>query len=145
MNGRISLPALVFPFLLLGCRTVDVAARHAGPPPVCEVHGQPMAPELMRVSFSDAVYLQDYRRIAQMRFPRHGGTLLSGERDFRNPIETRVRDFVCPDCDRAWREFWKIPSPEKFLMRYWETKPVEPPRPAAGAVTPAPAGGRGSS
>ncbi len=90
-----------------GCRTVDVASRHIGPPPQCEIHGTEMAPEIIRASSGDVVYLGDYDRYARAHFPHHGGTILSGERGFYSELESRVRDFVCPDCTRACHEYWE--------------------------------------
>ncbi len=123
MSARVALLGLVLPLLIAGCRTVDVAGRHVGPPPICEVHGRPMTPELIRVSSGEVVYLRDYRKIAELQFPHHGGWLYSGEREFLAPYESKVRDFVCPDCDRAYREFWKLRAAEKISLQYWRDRP----------------------
>lgn len=48
-------------------------------------------------------YLDDVKQ----RFPHHGGVILSGEREYRHEFERRVRDFVCPDCTRAYEAYWK--------------------------------------
>lgn len=98
------------PLLAIGCRTVDVASRHSGPPPKCEIHGAEMRPELIRVSSGEVVYLWYYHQIAQARFPHHGGSVFSGEREFRHTFVRRVRDFVCPDCTEAYEEFWRKPE-----------------------------------
>jgi len=95
--------------LAAGCRTVDVASRHSGAAPQCEVHGTVMAPEFIRVSPGETVYLRDYEQIAQTRFPHHGGVILNGESEFTYPFVRRIRDFVCPDCTAAYDEFWRSP------------------------------------
>jgi hypothetical protein len=90
-----------------GCRSVDLASRHTGPPPVCEVHGVAMAPEWLSVSSGEVVYLPGYLKAVETRFPHHGGTILSGERGFRQLFERRVRDFVCPECTKEYEEYWR--------------------------------------
>ncbi len=102
-------PALVVvAALAIGCHTVDVASRHTGPPPKCEIHGKDMTPELIYVSPGEAVYLGGYPQYAEGHFPHHGVSILSGEREFsQNAFETRVRDFVCSDCTDAWDAYWR--------------------------------------
>jgi hypothetical protein len=93
--------------LTSACGPVDVASRQMGPPPKCEVHGTVMSPEVVRVSSGEIVYQRDYGEFARTHFPHHGGVVLSGERGFRHEFEPEVRDFVCPACTRAYRDYWK--------------------------------------
>lgn len=66
-----------------------------------------MAPEWISVSSGEVVYLLDYLDVVETRFPHHGGTILSGERRFRQTFVRRVRDFVCPECTKAYEEYWR--------------------------------------
>ena len=92
-----------------GCRSVEVASQDSGPALKCDVHGTEMHPEWIRVSSAEIKYLITYGYLDDLkRFPHHGGELMSGERGFRQPLERRVRDFVCPDCTRAHEAYWKI-------------------------------------
>ena len=93
----------------VGCRSVDIAAQHSGPPPKCEVHGTQMQPEWIQVSSGEMVYLvtYGYPDAVKRQFPHHGVVILSGEREFRHPFERRVRDFVCSDCTHAYEAYWK--------------------------------------
>jgi hypothetical protein len=93
--------------LVVGCRSVDVVSQHSNPAPKCEVHGVQMHPEWIDVSSSEAIYKPGYLDEMKRRFPHHGGVLLSGERGFSRPFESRVRDFVCSDCTRVYEEYWK--------------------------------------
>ena len=109
-----------------------------------------MKVEISRVSSAQVVYMREYYTISRMLFPHHGGTILSGERDFQYILEQRVRDFVCPDCDRAYAEFWKIPGGEKFDLAFWKNRSNQPPlqtptsgTPAAGAPVAPPSGAAG--
>ncbi len=92
---------------VIGCRSVDVASRHSGPPPKCEIHGSEMRAEWIQVSSGEVVYMIAYLDDVKQRFPHHGGVILSGEREYRHEFERRVRDFVCPDCTRAYEAYWK--------------------------------------
>ena len=92
---------------VIGCRSVDVAARHSGPPPKCEVHGTGMQPEWILVSPGEIVYVMAYLDDVKRGFPHHGVGILSGERAYRHEFERRVRDFVCPDCTHAYKAYWK--------------------------------------
>ena len=94
----------------VGCATVDVASRHTGPPPLCELHHVAMAPEFVSVGPGEVVYLPDYRKIARTRFPHHGGNFLRGEHDFGSLVAWKARDFVCPECTRVYQEFWRKPD-----------------------------------
>jgi hypothetical protein len=93
-----------------GCnRTVDLTAGHLGPAPRCEVHGTEMKPEIIEVSSGEMIYVQtEYSEPLKRDFPHHGGVILSSEREFRSDfVETHIRDFVCPDCTRAYHQWWE--------------------------------------
>ena len=92
---------------VVGCASVDLVAQHSGPAPVCEVHKTEMHPEWIHISTGDSVYMLDYLHTAQKEFPRHSGTILSGERQgLMQPFDRRVRDFVCNDCTAAYQQYW---------------------------------------
>jgi hypothetical protein len=92
----------------IGCASVDVASKHSGPLPTCEVHKTEMHPEWISISTGQIVYMLDYLHVAEQRFPHHGDTVFSGERvGLTQPLDRRLRDFVCSDCTRAYREYWK--------------------------------------
>lgn len=93
--------------ILIGCRSTDLTANYSGPAPRCEIHGKEMHPEWINVSSGNIVYMLSYLDIEKKQFPHHGDFLLSGERDFEQPLDRRVRDFVCPDCTKAFREYWQ--------------------------------------
>jgi len=70
-----------------------------------------MTSQVINLSSGEEVYIPGYREIARERFPHHGGNLLQGERDSIPAVSgrvyySRVRDFVCPDCDRAYHAWW---------------------------------------
>ena len=71
-----------------------------------------MTPQIISSPAAVAMYLlEDYREAAREQFPHHGGTLLQSERAAIPSIGgrvyyNRVRDFVCPDCDKAWSAWW---------------------------------------
>ena len=90
-----------------GCRSLDVASQHQGPPPSCEAHEVQMHPEWIDVSSGETAYVMPYMQIMKKRFPHHGGVVLSGERSYRYPFERRVRDFVCPRCADEYAAYWK--------------------------------------
>ena len=75
-----------------GCRSVDVASRHSGPPPNCEIHGTKMQPEWIQVSPGEAVYLtgSGYLEDVKEKFPHHGVSILSGEREFRHALTKHI-------------------------------------------------------
>ena len=92
----------------IGCSSVDVASQHSGPAPTCEVHKTEMHAEWISISTGQIVYMLDYLHVAEQRFPHHGGRIFSGERaGLTQPLDRRVRDFVCPDCTADYREYWK--------------------------------------
>lgn len=93
----------------VGCRSVDFTSQCSGPAPKCEIHGTQMQPEWIQVSSGEMVYLigYGYPDAVKQQFPHHGGVILSGEREFRQPFERRVRDFVCADCTHAYEAYWK--------------------------------------
>ena len=66
-----------------------------------------MQPEWIRVSPGEAVYMMSYMDDVARGFPHHGGTILSGERNYRHEFESRVRDFVCSDCTRTYTAYWE--------------------------------------
>jgi hypothetical protein len=77
-----------------------------------------MTPHLIELSSGEAAYLPGYAAAARERFPHHGGILLQGERDLVPAVSGRlhyssVRDFVCPQCDKACREWWAKHPGEK--------------------------------
>jgi hypothetical protein len=97
----------------IGCRSVDLTSQHSDPAPKCEIHGTQMHPEWIRVSTGRIEYTRiSYLDDAKQRFPHHGGVILSGEREFMQPIDRRVRDFVCPDCTRVYEAYWKEHVPK---------------------------------
>ena len=91
--------------LSVGCRSIDAAAKHSGRAPQCEIHSTQMSPEWIRVSPGEAVYVLAYIDVAKKRFPNHGSTILSGEREYRAEFTRRVRDFVCPKCTEAYHAY----------------------------------------
>ncbi len=92
----------------VSCRSVDVAAQHSGPPPICELHKTEMHPEWLGISTGQIVYMLDYLHTAEQQFPHHGGIIFSGERGgLTQPLDRRVRDFVSDDCTAAYRAYWK--------------------------------------
>jgi hypothetical protein len=66
-----------------------------------------MQPEWIQVSPGEIVYMIAYLDVVKQQFPHHGVAILSGEREYRHEFERRVRDFVCPDCTRAYEAYWK--------------------------------------
>jgi hypothetical protein len=105
MHRFISLVAIAV--FAIGCRSVDVASKHWGQAPKCEVHGTEMPPEWIRVSSGEIIHMTDYLDVVKQRFPHHGGVILSGERGYRYELHRRVRDFVCPECTHAYEAHWK--------------------------------------
>jgi hypothetical protein len=96
----------VMAMALVGCGTLDVASRHTGAPPKCEVHGVAMTPELIRMSSGESVYVNGYWKPSQTEFPHHGIWLYQGERPYGR-FSGRVRDFVCPECTAAFQKYWR--------------------------------------
>ncbi len=92
--------------LFIGCTALDLTKRHNGPSPICEIHKTNMHPEKIEV-YGEKVYVDEYIEIARKRFPNHGGHLLNFEKN-TTPWRRNVIDFVCPKCDKAYREYWKI-------------------------------------
>jgi hypothetical protein len=75
---------------------------------MCEVHKAEMHPEWITISTGVSAYMLDYVHMAEKEFPHHGGSLLSGERHgLIQPLDRRVRDFVCDECTAAYRQYWK--------------------------------------
>lgn len=66
-----------------------------------------MRPEWISVSTGYIGYMIEYSTIVKQRFPHHGEVILSAEREFVQPIDRRVRDFVCPDCTEAYKAYWR--------------------------------------
>src|SRR6266404_3119748 len=92
----------------IGCSSVDVASKHSGPAPNGKDHKTEMHPEWISISTGQIVYMLDYLDIVKQRFPHHGDVIFSGERGgFTQPLDRRVRDFVCTDCTEAYRAYWK--------------------------------------
>jgi hypothetical protein len=103
--------ALLFLMLLSGCE-IDRTAGRLESPPVCEVHHKTMQPGVVELSTEEIEYLLDYEQAMRSQFPHHGGTVLHCERQdyplYSHPVfRTQVRDFVCPDCDAAYHEYWR--------------------------------------
>jgi hypothetical protein len=92
--------------LLTGCGTADIASRHTGPAPKCEVHGVTMTPELLKMSPGEIVYVNEYWKPTHEQFPHHGVWLYQGERPYGR-ASSNVRDFVCADCTEAFQNYWK--------------------------------------
>jgi hypothetical protein len=65
-----------------------------------------MHPEWIHVSSGYAGYMLEYVKVVRKRFPNHGEVILSGEREFLQPIDRRVRDFVCPACTEGYQAYW---------------------------------------
>ena len=72
---------------------------------MCPVHHVKMHPERIDVA-GESVYVLEYCELARRAFPNHGGHRYSGETD-STPWERDVVDWVCPECDRAYVEYWK--------------------------------------
>jgi hypothetical protein len=104
--------ALLFLMLLAGCE-VDRTAGRLESPPVCEVHRKVMEVGVVTLSTGEIAYESEYDQAMRVQFPHHGGTVLHCERVgypvYPYPVfRTEVRDFVCPDCDAAYREYWRL-------------------------------------
>ena len=92
---------------LTGCLSTDITSWHPAAS-VCEVHKTTMHPEWLYISTGQIVYLSRYEEIMKQQFPHHGGGVFSGERGgTTQPLQRRVRDFVCDDCTAAYRTYWK--------------------------------------
>jgi len=71
-----------------------------------------MRPEWIEISPGEIAYVLAYNQFMKERFPHHGGVILSGESSLPNPLVLqpfyrRVRDFVCPSCTEAYRDYIK--------------------------------------
>ncbi len=90
-----------------GCGTQDLAYRSTDPAPRCEVHGTVMAPQIIGLSSGSGAFIGGYLKAERKEFPHHGGSLFEDEHPGALPIVYgSVRDFVCPDCDKTWRDWW---------------------------------------
>ena len=91
--------------LFTSCGTLDLTKEHIGESPICEIHNCTMTPEYIYVG-GELCYLPDYQEIANQKFPNHGGQRFNHE----TKETPRFRDFigfVCPECDKAFHQYWK--------------------------------------
>jgi hypothetical protein len=94
--------------LLAGCGTLDLASRHQGPAPVCEIHGTTMQVETIQLSSGEIAYVHGfYERPLRTQFPHHGDWVYQGERSYGVLSPRKVSDFARPDCTAAFRRYWK--------------------------------------
>ena len=91
--------------LIAGCETIDLTKNHIGIPPICEIHNCPMTPEYIYV-YGEVVYVPKYQKLANGKFPHHGGHRLNFETE-NTPWDRDIIDFVCPECDRLYNLYWK--------------------------------------
>jgi hypothetical protein len=64
-----------------------------------------MTPEFIYVS-GEVAYLPVYEKIANEKFPHHGGHRFNFETK-NTPWNRNIIDFVCPECDLLYYQHWK--------------------------------------
>jgi len=96
---------------VMGCRPLDLTRGHVGPTPMCPIHACGMHRERMSVA-GEIVYLGDYRKEVGEHFPNHGCHTYSLEAD-DTPYARDIIDWVCPECHRAYLEYWRHRSAER--------------------------------
>ena len=92
-------------FLTPGCGTVDATRGHTGSLPMCEIHHCQMAAEFIYVG-GEIIYLGGYWDTCRKNFPHHGGHRYNCESE-STPYDRDVIDFVCPECDKLYFQYWK--------------------------------------
>lgn len=100
-----------------GCRPLDLTREHSGPLPVCELHALEMSPEYIYV-YGFSGYLPGYWKLSRENFPHHGGHRYTDEWNTdSNFFERDIIDFVCPECDRLYNEYWDQEEQKLALAR----------------------------
>ena len=54
----------------------------------------------------EIIYYPDYDMISEEQFPNHGSHRYNGEKE-GTPRDTEVIDYVCPEGDIAYFQYWK--------------------------------------
>lgn len=102
---------------LAGCTLTTDVAKYRND--ICELHGLKMdAREMVGIPGSSRSQM-NFSAARDAQFPHYDGVRWSGDYEFYHA--SRIRDFVCPKCNEAFK-LWRAEHPEIKL---------EPPSPAS--------------
>lgn len=102
----------LLPFLLaamaMGCALTPNLAAHQSR--YCEVHNTEMEMKDLPWTSGNTIYLEAFRTARQGQFPHDDGVRweddwIGSPPLFIYPASRRVRDYVCPDCAAAHRQW----------------------------------------